>query len=66
MQAKEERQEREAQVARAQMSAALAAGANWGMGEDAPAEPAADGPPVDWREHAETRTLTDKQVGHRS
>lgn len=68
-----ERREREAQVAKAQMAAALAArgggagaGASWGLlGEDAEAEECAEGDPnddsLDWRIHAETKGLTDKQ-----
>lgn len=62
-QAKEVRQEHEAQIGKAQMAAALAGGASWGFGEDAPQEePMLDGQLVDWREYAETKGLTDKQV----
>jgi hypothetical protein len=72
-----ERQEREAQVAKAQMAAALAArgvgshaggGASWGLlGEDAEEEEDGmgvgdpDADTLDWRIYAETKGLTDKQ-----
>ena len=67
LQAKEERQEHEAQVGKAQMAAALAGGASWGFGEDAPPDDAAlVGQPVDWREYEETKGLTEKQVRGRA
>lgn len=63
LQAKEDRQEHEAQIGKAQMAAALQGGASWGFGEDAPLEdPTLVRQPVDWREYAETKGLTEKQV----
>ena len=57
------RQEHEAQIGKAQMAAALAGGASWGFGEEAPQEDAMlEGQLVDWREYAETKGLTEKQV----
>ena len=60
-QAKEARKEEEVRVGKAQMDAALAAGASWGFGEDA-AEELVEGEEVDWRTYAETHSLTDNQV----
>jgi len=60
-QAKQTRQEEEGRVGKAQMDAALAAGASWGFGEDAPEE-IAEGEDIEWRPYAETHSLTDKQV----
>jgi hypothetical protein len=48
-------------MGKAQMDAALAAGASWGFGEDA-AEELVEGEEIDWRTYAETHSLTDKQV----
>ena len=60
-QAKQARQDAEGRVGKAQMDAALAAGASWGFGEDA-AEEIAEGEDIEWRPYAETHSLTDKQV----
>jgi len=60
-QAKQTRQDEEGRVGKAQMDAALAAGASWGFGEDAPEE-IAEGEDIEWRPYAETHSLTDKQV----
>ena len=61
-QAKQARKDEEGRVGKAQMDAALAAGASWGLlGEDA-AEEIAEGEDIEWRTYAETHSLTDKQV----
>lgn len=60
-QAKQARKEEEVRVGKAQMDAALAAGASWGFGEDA-AEEIVEGEDVEWRTYAETHSLTEKQV----
>ena len=65
VQAKEKRKEREREVAKAQMAAALNHGISWGMGEDA-REDDEEGedrgaPSVDWRAYAQTHSLTDHQ-----
>ena len=63
LQAKEARKQREAEVAKAQMAAALNRGISWGMGTDAAEEEDSEGatPSVDWRQYAETHSLNDKQ-----
>jgi hypothetical protein len=68
-QAKEARREREQQVAKAQMEAALSRGVSWGMGEDAaPGDGSSDegegggNADVDWRAYAAAQSLTDKQA----
>ena len=65
MQAKEKRKEREREVAKAQMAAALNHGISWGMGEDAREEyeegENGGAPSVDWRAYAQTHSLTDHQ-----
>lgn len=62
LQAKEKRQLREQEMAKAQMAAALDRGISWGMGEDAGSDQEEGGPPtVEWRAYAQTQTLTDHQ-----
>ena len=60
-QAKQARKDEEGRVGKAQMDAALAAGASWGFGEDA-AEEIVEGEDIEWRPYADTHSLTDKQV----
>ena len=62
-QAKAERQQREQEVAKAQMSAALSRGASWGMEEDGLEgdEENGEAAHVDWRAYCQTQPLTDKQ-----
>ena len=63
MQAKEMRQKREEEVAKAQMAAALNRGINWGMMDDSP-DPSANESEtisVDWRAYSQTHTLNDRQ-----
>ena len=62
-QAKQARKEEEVRVGKAQMDAALAAGASWGFGEDA-AEEVVEGEDIEWRTYADTHSLTDNQVLH--
>ena len=63
LQAKAERQQREQEVAKAQMTAALSKGASWGMEEDGLGgeEENGEAAQVDWRAYCQTQTLTEKQ-----
>ncbi len=63
-QAQEKRREREKEVAKAQMAAALNRGISWGMGgEDASVDAGEESgaPSVDWRAYSQTHSLTDHQ-----
>lgn len=62
LEAKEKRQAKEAQLAKAQKDAALRGGVSWGMAEEAAMEEDLDNvTEVDWRLYSQTHTLTDKQ-----
>ncbi|KAL0018195.1 hypothetical protein WJX79_010675 [Trebouxia sp. C0005] len=62
LEAKEKRQAKEAQLAKAQMDAARRGGVSWGMAEEAALEEDLDSvTEVDWRLYSQTHTLTDKQ-----
>ncbi|DBB07161.1 TPA: hypothetical protein ACH3X1_011731 [Trebouxia sp. C0004] len=63
LEAKEKRQAKEAQLAKAQMDAARRGGVSWGMAEEAALEEEDldSVTEVDWRLYSQTHTLTDKQ-----